>query len=139
MRSSVVGNSTHRPLSTHEVQGFAIADPVVPVVFVNSGDYKAAQIFTFAHELAHIWIGQSAITNPDETEVDTNRIEAFCNRVAVAVLLPANEFAAAWDDLHPDSRRSRVRRRRSPNATEEPRWRYGAETIGLRLSPATFK
>lgn len=111
MRSSVVGNSTNRPLSTKEVQGFAIADPLVPVVFVNSGDFKAAQIFTFAHELAHLWIGQSAITNPDETEPDTNRIEAFCNRVAASVLLPANEFSAAWDSVHPDSRLSALPRR----------------------------
>jgi len=73
-------------------------------VFVNSGDFKAAQIFTFAHELAHLWIGQSAIANPDETQPDTNRSEAFCNRVAAAVLLPANEFSAAWDSVHPNSR-----------------------------------
>ena len=111
MRSSVVGNSTNRPVSTKEVQGFAIADPVVPLVFVNSGDFKAAQIFTFAHELAHIWIGQSAITNPDETEPDTNRIEAFCNNVAAAVLLPTNEFSAAWENVHPDSRLAVLTRR----------------------------
>jgi len=111
MRSSVVGNSTNRPLSTKEVQGFAIADPTVPVVFVNSGDFKAAQIFTFAHELAHLWIGQSAIANPDETAPDTNQIEAFCNRVAASVLLPANEFQAAWDTTDPMSRVSVLPRR----------------------------
>lgn len=111
MRSSVVGNSTNRQLSTKEVQGFAIADPVVPMVFVNSGDFKAAQIFTFAHELAHLWIGQSAITNPDETAPDTNRIEAFCNRVAASVLLPKNEFSSAWDNMHADSRLAVLPRR----------------------------
>jgi Zn-dependent peptidase ImmA (M78 family) len=111
MRSSVVGNSTNRPLSTKEVQGFAIADQAVPLVFVNSGDFKAAQIFTFAHELAHLWIGQSAIANPDETKPDTNRIEAFCNRVAASVLLPANEFQSAWDSTHPDSRTAVLPRR----------------------------
>lgn len=104
MRSSVVGNSTNKPLSTKEVQGFAVADPIAPVVFVNSGDFKAAQIFTLAHELAHLWIGQSAITNPDETQPGANPVEAFCNRVAASVLLPANEFSAAWDSTHPDSR-----------------------------------
>lgn len=111
MRSSVVGNATNRPLSTKEVQGFAIADSAVPVVFVNSGDFKAAQIFTFAHELAHLWIGQSAIANPDETSPDTNQIEAFCNRVAAAVLLPPNEFQAAWDSTPPTSRVSVLPRR----------------------------
>ena len=97
MRSSVVGHSTKQQVSTKEVQGFAITDSIAPVVFVNSGDFKAAQIFTFAHELAHVWIGQSAITNPDPTELGDNKIEAFCNQVATAVLVPRSEFLSAWD------------------------------------------
>jgi Zn-dependent peptidase ImmA (M78 family) len=111
MRSSVVGNSTSRPITTDEVQGFAIADPVVPIVFVNSGDYKAAQVFTFAHELAHLWIGQSAITKTDETEIDTDRVEAFCNRVAADVLVPQNEFQYAWDNSRPERRLETLPRR----------------------------
>jgi Zn-dependent peptidase ImmA (M78 family) len=111
MRSSVVGHSTSRPITTNEVQGFAIADPIAPLVFVNSGDFKTAQIFTFAHELAHIWIGQSAINKTDETEVNTDRIEAFCNNVAAAVLVPQNEFQSAWDSLHPDKRLETLARR----------------------------
>jgi len=104
MRSSVVANSTARPVSTREVQGFAIADPIAPLAFVNSGDFKAAQVFTFAHELAHIWIGQSAISNPDPAALETNRIERFCNRVAAALLVPKTEFSAVWDDTPPESR-----------------------------------
>lgn len=111
MRSSVVGNSTNLSLNTREVQGFAIADSMAPLVFVNSGDFKAAQLFTFAHELAHIWIGQSAIANPDETAPDTNRVEGFCNRVAASVLLPASEFLAAWDQTRPDVRAAVLPRR----------------------------
>ena len=111
MRSSVVGNSTSRPVTTDEVQGFAIADPMVPVVFVNSGDYKAAQVFTFAHELAHLWIGKSAITKTNETEVDRDRIEAFCNKVAADVLVPPSEFQHAWDSTRPDRRLDALPRR----------------------------
>lgn len=99
MRSSIVGNVTRRSLPLDEVQGFAIADELAPVVFINSADYKAAQIFTMAHELAHIWIGQSAITTPDQVSPGTNAVEAFCNRVAAAVLVPRSEFIGAWKSL----------------------------------------
>lgn len=100
MRSSVVGNSTHRQLQIKELLGFAIADPFAPVVFVNSGDFKASQVFTLAHELAHIWIGETAIANPDELDEDgqRNRVETFCNKVAAEVLVPKVEFDAAWRD-----------------------------------------
>ena len=113
MRSSVVGNSTNRPITTEEVQGFAITDPLVPVVFVNSRDFKAAQVFTFAHELAHIWIGQSAITNAiaDGSAPSNDAVERFCDRVATEVLVPANEFKAVWDATRSDSRTATMPRR----------------------------
>jgi Zn-dependent peptidase ImmA (M78 family) len=99
MRSGVVGNSTHRQLQTKELLGFAIADPTAPVVFINSADYKTSQVFTLAHEMAHVWVGQSAIANPNELDEDgnKNRTEAFCNKVAAEVLVPKLEFDAAWE------------------------------------------
>ena len=96
MRSSVVGNVTRLSVSYKEMQGFAIADDLAPLVFVNSGDYKAPQVFTLAHELAHLWIGQSGIDNPDETNPGKNAVEAFSNRVAAEVLVPREEFLAEW-------------------------------------------
>ena len=96
MRSSVVGNVTRLSVSYKEMQGFAIADDLAPLVFVNSGDSKAPQVFTLAHELAHIWIGESGIANPDETKPGRNAVEAFSNRVAAEVLVPREEFLAEW-------------------------------------------
>src|SRR5688572_2665865 len=98
MRSSVVGHATKKKVSKKEFQGFAIADSLAPLVFVNSDDFKSAQIFTLAHELAHIWIGASAISNPDPVDVaknlpaSVNKTELFCNRVAAEVLVPEAEF-----------------------------------------------
>lgn len=96
MRSSVVGNISSRPVSYREMQGFAIADDIAPLVFVNSGDFKAPQVFTLAHEVAHLWIGQSGIDNPDESKPGKGKVEIFCNKVAAEVLMPRAEFLSAW-------------------------------------------
>ena len=95
MRSSIVGNITNRKVAASEVKGFAISDTIAPLVFVNSDDFKASQIFTLAHEWAHIWIGRSAISNPDQTEVGNDAMESFCNRVAAETLVPGVEFQEA--------------------------------------------
>jgi Zn-dependent peptidase ImmA (M78 family)/DNA-binding XRE family transcriptional regulator len=100
MRSGVVGNLTRRKLSSREFQGFALSDPIAPVVFVNSEDYKAPQIFTLVHELAHLWIGRNAISSSDPAREhkSMNAIELFCNNVSVETLVPSQEFVAAWQD-----------------------------------------
>jgi Zn-dependent peptidase ImmA (M78 family)/transcriptional regulator with XRE-family HTH domain len=99
MRTGIVGSNTHRPLSIKQFRGFAIADPVAPLIFINGKDFQAAQIFTFAHELAHIWLGSSGISNLQIGRKDygTNRAtEVACNAIAAEVVVPAAAFNAAW-------------------------------------------
>ena len=101
MRSGVVGNNTHRPISVEELRGFAIADKIVPIVFLNGKDSKAAQIFTLAHELAHIWLGKSSIEFGELSEIVSEgdpEVEKKCNAIAAETLVPSNEFAASWLD-----------------------------------------
>ena len=54
-------------------------------------------MFTLAHELAHLWIGEDGVSNFDETLLPSrNEVERWCNIVAAEFLVPANGFRAAW-------------------------------------------
>lgn len=85
---------TRLKLDSEEIQGFTIADPFAPFVFINSDDWNAPQLFTLVHELAHIWIAESGISNEIEPEIKQkdkfNPIELFCNEVAANALIPEN-------------------------------------------------
>ncbi|WP_315764109.1 MULTISPECIES: XRE family transcriptional regulator [unclassified Bradyrhizobium] len=99
MRTGIVGSDTHRPLSVRQFRGFAISDRIAPVIFINGKDALAAQIFTFAHELAHIWIGSSGISNVQIGRRDygtSRQTETACNGIAAEVLVPKAEFEAHW-------------------------------------------
>ena len=95
LRSGVAAGNTHRKLHIAEFRGFALPDPLAPIVFVNAQDSTVAQIFTLAHELAHIWIGESGLCNPDfRSDSDDYKysIERLCHNVATEVLRTEVDF-----------------------------------------------
>jgi Zn-dependent peptidase ImmA (M78 family) len=74
-----------------EASGFALAAETLPVIAVNRNDVLTRRTFSLVHELAHLMIRVSGVS---DLETDASRppedqkIEIFCNQVAGATLIP---------------------------------------------------
>ena len=96
VRNGVVENNTFRRLDPEEFRGFVLVDEYAPLVFINGTDYKAAQMFTLAHELAHIWLGTSAVFDLALLQPADHDVERACNAIAGEFLVPQARLLEEW-------------------------------------------
>lgn len=92
-------NNIRLKLDPEEFKGFTIIDKYAPAVFINTNTYISAQIFTLCHELVHIFLGESGISDIDTQTFESSHhhIEQFCNKVAAAFLIPRENLS---ESLH---------------------------------------
>ena len=69
-------------------------------------------MFTLAHEIAHLWLGESGVSNPQADFVEDSDFvadaestphhssELWCNNVAAELLLPANVLCKEFSSRH---------------------------------------
>ena len=99
--NGVVGDNTRRPLSVEEFRGFVLADDLAPLVFINGRDAKSAQLFTLAHEFAHLLfantgVGDASGETPVEGAGSSISVERLCDMVAAEFLVPESSFRVFW-------------------------------------------
>jgi Zn-dependent peptidase ImmA (M78 family) len=82
--------SYHSEISPEEFRGIAIADKITPIIVINPNDADTAQVFSLLHEVSHIFLGTSGISNLEEGPLtpEPHEIESYCNSVAAEYLVP---------------------------------------------------
>ena len=93
--SSKVLKNTQNRLSLSDFRGFALYDDNAPLIFINGNDSTSAQIFTLWHELGHIVLGQSGVS--DVVKNNSKKIEKWCNEFAANILMPKNDVIETFD------------------------------------------
>lgn len=98
--NGIVGNNTRRVVEPSECRGFVLVNKKAPFLFINSADAKAAQMFTIIHELAHIWIGETAGFDNKQMLPADDPIEILCDKVAAEFLVPERYFIKKWAETN---------------------------------------
>ena len=95
--NGIVENNTKRPLNLDEFRGFVLYDKYAPYIFINGRDFPGGKIFTLIHELVHIWVGVSAVSEYDKLKTSEDHIEKLCDATAAELLVPEEALRTQWN------------------------------------------
>lgn len=129
------GNAQHEKIDVEEARGFVLTDDYAPFIFLNAQDAKVAQVFTLAHELAHLCIGEPGVSNlatRGSVPPGAAKIEVFCNAVASEVVLPQEDFRSFWNAVDA----SEPLKERIERASRE--FKVSKEVVARRLLDLTY-
>jgi Zn-dependent peptidase ImmA (M78 family) len=86
----LLGNlgSHHTNIPSGVFRGYSIADSFAPFIVINDQDAHVAWAFTILHELTHLWLGATGVSDGSIGA----HIESYCNSVAGEILLPESEM-----------------------------------------------
>lgn len=90
-------------ISLDEMRGVSLWGDPLPVILLNGGDSLTGRAFTLIHEFTHLLLRQGGICDlaPAEFDSQAARIEAFCNAVAGAALVPQDVLQKILPENHP--------------------------------------
>lgn len=103
MLNGIVRDNTHRTLDPQEFRAFALIDEYAPLIFINRADSRHGQIFSLAHEIVHVWLGEEEIYNDEYRHADNAPVEVLCNAVAAELIMPQQEFIREWKHAEGDT------------------------------------
>ena len=87
-------NRWHK-IEVRKMRGLSIVEEKLPVILINSSDTPNGRIFTLIHEFVHLLLhngGVCDLRDYDHPASNERRVEAFCNRVSGAALVPADHL-----------------------------------------------
>ena len=77
-----------------EMRGMYLHNDHAPFIALNRRDHKASQLFSLAHELAHLFRAEEKVDSIEFRSVEQTHDpeESFCNQVAACLLIPQNKI-----------------------------------------------
>jgi Zn-dependent peptidase ImmA (M78 family) len=84
-------------VAVDEMRGMSLYFDVLPVIVLNGSDYPRPRLFSLLHEFAHLVLhteGLCDVVTDDRPRTADRAIEARCNAIGAAVLMPAAEVRA---------------------------------------------